>query len=369
MNSLPDFIPGIELSRRFYFEAVRPLLDRHFPGLPHSAALIGSGSEVLGFDTPMSSDHGWGPRLLLFLNEADWQTQHAAIHNLLAQRLPARFLGYSTHFTPPDPEDNGTQLMGVALSGQAVNHRVEIHTLSSYCVELLDWNPAAPLTAADWLTFPQQKLLAFTAGAVYQDDLDLAGLRQRLGYYPRDVWLYLLAAAWARIGQEEHLTGRAGYAGDELGARIIAARLVRDCMRLAFLMERAYIPYAKWFGSAFARLACGPSLAPHLHGALNSLTWQAREPHLCAAYETLSNLHNRLGLTAPLEENTRPFFGRPFRVLFAERFADALLAQIRDPDVQRIAGRRPIGSIDLFGDNTDMLEETAWRGRLKKLFL
>ncbi|MEM5775305.1 MAG: DUF4037 domain-containing protein, partial [Anaerolineaceae bacterium] len=252
---------------------------------------------------------------------------------------------------------------------QAVNHRVEIHTLPSYCVELFGWDPTEPLSAADWLTFPQQKLLAFTAGAVYHDDLDLAGLRQRLGYYPRDMWLYLLAAAWARIGQEEHLTGRAGYAGDELGSQIIAASLVRDCMRLAFLMERAYMPYAKWFGSAFARLACAPALTPHLHGALNSPTWQAREPHLCAAYETLAGMHNRLGLTAPLEENTRPFFDRPFRVLFAERFAAALLAQIRDPDVQRIAGRRPIGSIDLFSDNTDLLEETEWRGRLKKLFL
>ncbi len=35
------FIPGIELARRFYREAVRPVLDAEFPGLPHSAALIG----------------------------------------------------------------------------------------------------------------------------------------------------------------------------------------------------------------------------------------------------------------------------------------------------------------------------------------
>jgi hypothetical protein len=28
---MPDFIPGLELSRRLYFDAVRPLLDEHFP--------------------------------------------------------------------------------------------------------------------------------------------------------------------------------------------------------------------------------------------------------------------------------------------------------------------------------------------------
>ena len=61
------FIPGMELSRRFYWEAVRPVLDRLCPGVAHSAALIGSGSETLGFDDEMSRDHNWGPRLQLFL--------------------------------------------------------------------------------------------------------------------------------------------------------------------------------------------------------------------------------------------------------------------------------------------------------------
>ena len=61
-DNLPTFTPGVELARRFYWEAVRPVLDAEFPGLKHSAALIGTGSEVLGFDTPMSADHHWGPR-------------------------------------------------------------------------------------------------------------------------------------------------------------------------------------------------------------------------------------------------------------------------------------------------------------------
>jgi hypothetical protein len=34
---------------------------------------------------------------------------------------------------------------------------------------------------------------------------------------------------WNRIGQEEHLMGRADR-GDEIGSAIIAARLVRDLM-------------------------------------------------------------------------------------------------------------------------------------------
>ena len=44
------FVPGLELSRQFYDELVRPIVDARYPGLPHSAALLGRGSEVLGFD-------------------------------------------------------------------------------------------------------------------------------------------------------------------------------------------------------------------------------------------------------------------------------------------------------------------------------
>ncbi|HLU36909.1 MAG TPA: hypothetical protein VKZ61_14150, partial [Thermomicrobiales bacterium] len=61
------FIPGRELSARFYTEAVRPILDAHAAGIPYAAALVGPGSDVLGFDTPRSMDHDWGPRLTLFL--------------------------------------------------------------------------------------------------------------------------------------------------------------------------------------------------------------------------------------------------------------------------------------------------------------
>lgn len=64
----PPFVPGLELSRRLYTEAVRSLLEEAAPGIPHSAARLGSGSGVLGFDTPRPAGHPRGPRLQLFLH-------------------------------------------------------------------------------------------------------------------------------------------------------------------------------------------------------------------------------------------------------------------------------------------------------------
>src|SRR5438132_1479394 len=108
---MPAFIPGLELCRLFYTEAVKPILDASFPDLHYSSALIGSGSEVLGFDTEMSSDHHWGPRLMLFLNEVDYGLYRDAIDEALRCNLPVKFRGYSTNFTPPDPKDKNTQLL------------------------------------------------------------------------------------------------------------------------------------------------------------------------------------------------------------------------------------------------------------------
>ena len=63
-----------------------------------------------------------------------------------------------------------------------------------------------PLDAADWLTISSQKLRELTAGAVHHDEVgELTALRARLAWYPHDIWLYLLASGWQRIGQEEHL--------------------------------------------------------------------------------------------------------------------------------------------------------------------
>ena len=67
---MAQFIQGLELSLLYYLEAVQPILAAQFPNLRYDAALIGSGSEVLGFDTSRSTDHHWGCRVLLFLNDA-----------------------------------------------------------------------------------------------------------------------------------------------------------------------------------------------------------------------------------------------------------------------------------------------------------
>ena len=343
------------------------MLDRSWSGLPHSAALIGSGSETLGFDDEMSTDHNWGPRLQLFLRPDDWEGLAEEMDAALRRELPRSFLGYPTNFTEPDPDDGGTQGMEAGKGGQ-VNHLVDTTTISGFFRSYLGFDIDRPVCAADWLTFPQQKLRTITSGGIFHDGIGLDSVRARFGWYPPDLWRYLLAAGWARIGQEEHLMGRAGLVGDELGSSLIASRLVRDVMRLCFLMERQYAPYAKWFGTAFAQLESATALTDILLAAQGAGAWQERDRRLGEAYGVAAARHNRLALTEPMPETPTSFFGRPFRVMALQGFAEALLRSVRDPEVAELARRRPIGSIDQFSDSTDLLEATELRRPLRALY-
>ncbi len=359
---------GLQLSGAFYQREVYPILKRRFPNLRYAAALLGSGSEVLGFDDTMSTDHHWGPRVMLFLSRADRNHLSDAIHQALAIELPYAFEGYSTNFSPPDPNDNSVQTLQPIDQGP-VNHRVAVQTLGEFCRNYLGFDPVQAPSATDWLTFPQQKLRSITAGAIFHDTIGLGELRAQFDYYPRDVWLYQLAAVWNRIGEAEHLMGRAGYVGDEIGSRLIGARLVRDLMQLAFFIERVYAPYAKWFGTAFRQLGCADELMPLLEGALQALTWQERETHLVAAYGALARRHNALKVTPPLQASTTRFFKRPFQVLHAQRFADALLAEIRDPEMLHLLRHGTIGGIDLITDNASLCEDVDRRVALQHLYV
>lgn len=361
------FIPGKILSARFYTECVRPILTSHFPDLPHAAALIGSGSEVLGFDDAMSADHHWGPRVMLFLHADDHAPCADELQHIFAQHLPYEFLGYPTNFSAPDPNDGGVQLLE-SIDHGPVNHRVESMTVGDFFAGYLGFDIEQPLAPVDWLTFSEHKLCTIADGAIFRDDIGLTAVQAQCAYYPHDVWRYLLACQWARIGQEEHLMGRAGLAGDEIGSALIGARLVRDLMRLCFLMERTYAPYPKWFGTGFRHLKCGPTLEPGLKSALATTDWPSREAALAPLYEAVARMHNTLNLTAPLPETATPFHGRPFRVIAQHGFADALLAGITDPWLKALTARPPIGSLDQFSDNTDLISDASWRPALRGLY-
>jgi hypothetical protein len=331
---MADFVPGLDLSEAYYRAVVRPAWGAAFSELPHSAAHIGAGSDVLGYDTSRSTDHDWGARVLLFVDEAR-----------------------GTEFGEGLPDEFG----GHPVRG------VRVLTVREFLLETLDVDPAGTIEPAEWVTFSEQSLLEVTRGRVFHDGLGtLEPVRERLSRYPEDVWRYLLAAQWRRISQDEHLAGRAAEVGDGIGSRIITARLVRDLMRLGFLFERTYAPYAKWLGKAFLELDIADRLTPVLARALDAGAWPEREEALVEAYEIAAEQQSGLRLCPPLDAAASQFFDRPFRVIFGERFSDAIRTTISDPSVLKLPAH--LGGIDQVSDSTDLLSCTRYRSRLRSLY-
>ncbi|WP_150243913.1 DUF4037 domain-containing protein [Nocardiopsis quinghaiensis] len=338
----PGFLPGLDLSRALYTDAVAPLLTTGRRPVPHAAALLGPGSEVLGLDTERSTDHGWGPRLQLFVADPD---ERVRVLDTLADGLPDRVHGWPTRFAPGDGPPGTWPPDADAPDGR---HRVEVLDPGDWFRGRLGFDPRTGVTTADWLAAPAQRLAEVVGGAVFHDDAgELTGARKRLAWYPDDVWRYVLACQWQRVSQEESFPGRCAEAGDHLGARVVAARLVRDLMRLALLLSRRYPPYSKWLGSAFSRLPEAEALTPPLSRGLDADTGALAE-----ACSLLAAWQNRTGLAESLDTGLRPFHDRPWPVLDSARFTRALLERIGDPE---LVGRPPVGAVDQFVDNTDAL--------------
>ncbi len=354
MPGRPDFIPGRELGRMFYHQIARPIVERVLPAGDYAAALIGKGSDVLGFDSPRSTDHDWGPRFQLFLPLDGFEGRARRLDEELAKGLPAEFKGFS---------------VGVPESAEAAGrpHLVEITTVSGFLQRYIGVSALAALTPLDWLTFPEQRLLELTAGEVFHDPRgELTRARESLREYPRDVWLYRMACIWQRLYHAEAFIGRCAESQDLLGMKVVTARVVRDLMRLCFLVEKTYSPYDKWLGTAFCRLPCAGRMRPLMAAALDASDYPAVEQALTSLYSLLGEMHNALGVTGPLDTSARGFYSRPYQVIRAERFANALLRSIQSEELRRIPVR--MGAIDQFIDCTDFIETVGMYRKVLGLY-
>lgn len=337
------FESGIDLNRAFYVDVVGPIVAPW----PHDAALLGWGSDALGYDTERSTDHGWGPRLQVFVAGPDV----VAVRNALDAALPEHF-----HERP----------VRYGWDATVVSHHVEVGTRSDWLRRWLGRDPAAGMSNLDWLLTPQQLLLGVVRGAVFHDGSGaLTAVRDSLAWYPDDVWRWMLACQWRRIAQAEAFPLRAAEVGDDLGSRLVAGQLAQEVVRLAFLLAKEYRPYAKWFGTTFAALPSAERLGPLLARLVDASDVANRERALIALFEAVAGEHDATGATGPVDPAVRSYHSREFPVLLADRFADACAARVSDPWLRVLP---LVGSVDQFVDSTDVLQHPARVDRLAALY-
>jgi Domain of unknown function (DUF4037) len=341
--------PGAELARRFFTDVAEPLLSRAWPGLRYAAARLGSGSDVLGLDDAMSRDHDWGCRLTLLVDE-DARDQVPRISAILEEGLPERFGEFPVRF--PVTWDSSP------------SHKVEVATVVDFTASRLGVDPSGGLSVLDWLSVTGQSVLEVTAGPVFTDRTRaLAAVRRLLAWYPPDVERYVLAAGWQHLCQLLPMVGRTAEAGDELGSRLLSARLTGDLLWLAFALSRRWAPYTKWRGTVFRSLPGSARLGPLLDAAA-APQWRERENALTSACEVLLSIQRERGLPAP-ESAVIPFYDRPYRTL-DRAVPQELLDGITDPDVARLPPM--VGSIEQWVDSVDVLSSPGRRAALQAAY-
>ena len=338
---------GIDISRAYWEQVVRPLLAEHRPHLAVAAARLGSGSDVLGYDDAQSRDHDWGLRLTLLVEDG-----HASdIDALLERELPEQWRGLAARFaTTWEP---------------VVRQRVEVASAADFSASRTGIDPLrlvgpTGLRLDDWLSLTGQAVLEVTAGPVFHDGPGvLSAIRERLAWYPRDVWLYAVAADWHRLGQEFPDVGRAGLRGDEDGSAVIAARHVRTMLHLAHLLHRRWPPYGKWLARSAATLPGGGPLRSALHEVLRAHDWRARKAALADAAELLAAVQGSKGLPT-LEPVTEAFFDRPH--LGVRDLPTLLRELVEDPQVRALPAG--VGTAEQISDNVTVLVDPRARRRL-----
>lgn len=224
---------GLELSRAFFEEYGRPMLEEQFPQvLPYLAVgLFGSGSECFGYDDAVSRDHDFEPGFCIFLPGEDLVDRRTAFQLERAYaKLPREFMGLRRSLVTPV----GGARQGVLRTDEFFSEKIG--------------SANGELSLYDWLRIPEYALAECTNGALYLDNYgQVSTIRQNLARYPQDVRCKKLAGnllLMAQAGQYNY--PRCLAHGETAAAQLAVNEFVNAALSVIFLLNERYLPFYKW---------------------------------------------------------------------------------------------------------------------------
>jgi hypothetical protein len=275
---------GLEISQEFIERLLLPMLRESLPDDYDrlAVAVVGTGSDVLGWDDEISRDHHWGPRANVMYVRADADRLRPRLQTLLAEQLPATYREYPILV-------NIGNLTGVCHG-----------TVENFFGRFLgtDQIPSQPI---DWLALCEVDLFHVTAGKTVYDGLgELSRRREALRYYPEDVWKKRIADWCMYVSGREapYNLHRVSRRKDELTSTIYFGLCIKRMMELCFALNRKYAPYTKWLNQSFRSLPkYADRLAPLIDEAMAESAWDRRVRILIEANYVIAEAICDLGLT------------------------------------------------------------------------
>lgn len=231
---------GIELSRLYFEEYGRPMLERDFPEYIDRIAvgLVGHGSECFGYDDEISADHDFEPGFCLWITEEDEKEIGFKLFRAYS-KLPKEFMGVKCL----DKSALGSKEKGVKTIGEFY---------SSYT-----GRQGAPVSWQDWLYTPSHYFAEATNGEVFCDPLgEFSRIREEIkNGMPEDVRRKRIASCALRMAQSGQYNYKRCLSHGEVGAaRLALDEFVRNCAETVFLLEKRHAPYYKWIFRSMKQL-------------------------------------------------------------------------------------------------------------------
>ncbi len=242
-------LKGMELSRRFYEEFGRDMIETQFSEYADriTAGLVGRGSQCYGYDDELSADHDYGPDFCIFLDD----DLYYAIGDELQKaydELPVEYMGYKrVTLLPPDG-----RRVGVIRTKEFYSRILEIDERF-----LDEYSEDTERTAGRFFAVVKEEhLSACTNGELFKEGAgDFVRIRQLLSYYPDAIWR-------RRIAEELHYSAQMGQynyirmlkRGEKVASEIALAGYMEHTMKLVYLINRRYAPYYKWLHHGMAEL-------------------------------------------------------------------------------------------------------------------
>ena len=223
---------GIEISRAFYEEYGKPMIEAEFGEFRDRIAVgfVGHGSECYGFDDDVSRDHDFEPSFCIWLTDSDEREFGFKLYRAY-QKLPKDLYGVKLH---------NSSLCGGGTKG--------VMTISEFYRQYTGCE-GSPESLLDWLHTPSYFLAEATNGEVFYDPLgEFSRIRNEIkNGMPEDVRLKKIASCAFYMAQ----TGQYNFErclshGESGAARIALHDFVKNAVEIVFLLNKAHMPYYKW---------------------------------------------------------------------------------------------------------------------------
>lgn len=246
---------GMELARRFWEQAGKPMLQSRYPDYAERIAvgLVGYGSECFGFDDALSCDHDFTPRFCLWLTDEDY----AAIGTALQEDYERIAHAWRSEHSSADLPDSPT-----TPRAQGTMRRDGVFRIGDFFETLTGYREAPPQDAPhEWLALDESTLATATNGRIFADALGIfSKTRQGFTFMPEDVRLSLISRRLGMLSQAgQYNLPRMLQRGDGAAAMTSIHEFTQAAISLVFLVNNpvsvGYAPYYKWRFAALRRLS------------------------------------------------------------------------------------------------------------------